>query len=360
MFNFFKTNFTKLVFTAMLLILVTSCASDNKLTSLSVTERLLSFPPGYYDSVVYIDNRLIGFAVNIDAPIEEQNSFAYEGDKEKTLFNPEIDPKCVRYSSFQVMSLLPDGRLGLLKECADNSGTTYLSTNRSIYAYDWQTKELKRLVAGELTHGFRPKFYTWNPDMTLGIQETNAGYQGTIYWITPDGISPMDIEIEDRGLTWNLKDFLDEKERTGFVRDPAWSPDGKTIAFFASTYGIREEPLPKYNVNYDLFFMSPSKLKPVSELMDIADADRIIWSPNNEYLLFRGCVGRPLTCGLWRYKINDKTLSLVKEGDFADYIWITNEKIIATKNIESPFNDNQIWEYSISELNGERQNQNHP
>lgn len=83
------------------------------MTSLKINERQLSFPPG-----------VIGFADNSDALKEEQISFAYEGDKDVTLFNPEDDPKCVNYSYFQVISLLPDGRLGLLKECDDDSAAT--------------------------------------------------------------------------------------------------------------------------------------------------------------------------------------------------------------------------------------------
>jgi Tol biopolymer transport system component len=163
-------------------------------------------------------------------------------------------------------------------------------------------------------------------------------------------MSPMDIEIEDRGLKWNLKDYLEGKERTGAARHPAWSPDGKTIAFFVTIYGIREDPSPKYNVNYDLFFMDSSTLKPVPELMDVADAGKIVWSPNNEYLLFRGCIGRRLTCGLWRYRISDKTLSLIEEGEsFADYIWITNNKVVAIKDTDIFSDGSEIWEYSISE-----------
>ena len=309
-----------------------------------MAERLLAFPPGYYDHIVYIDDHVIGFADNSDAPKEEQISFAYEGDKEATSFNPENDPNCKRYSYFQVVNILPDGRLALFKECKIDLGITAF---RSIFAYDWHTGELEQLVPDRLRL-FGPKFYTWNPDMTLGVQETGPGYPGTIYWINRDGLSPMDIVIEDRGLTWNLKDYIEGKERTGAARHPAWSPDGKTIAFFVTTYGILEEPKPKYNVNYDLYFMDPATLKPVQELMDVADAGKIVWSPNNEYLLFRGCVERRRTCGLWMYRISDKTLTLLKEGEFADYIWITNERIVVAKNIDLPYKDNQIWEYSIS------------
>lgn len=334
----------KIFLTLLALVFISSCAQE-KWTSSKITERLLLFPPGYFDHVLYLDGEIVGFSDNSDAPKEDQISFAYEADQEATPFNPEDDPNCKRYSYFQVVSLLPDGRLGLFKECKEDVG---VSAYRAIFAYDWHTGKLEQLVPDKLQL-FGPKFYTWNPEMTLGVQETSGSYRGTIYWIAPDGISPMDIEIEDRGLTWNLKDYLDGKERTGFVRHPAWSPDGKTIAFFVSTYGILEEPEPKFNVNYDLFFMDPHALNPKLELMNIADAGKIVWSPNNEFLLFRGCIGPNLTCGLWRYRINDKSLSLIKEGEFADYIWITNEKIVAAKNNDLPYRDNQIWEYTILE-----------
>jgi hypothetical protein len=336
---------TRIILITLLLAFATSCVPGNGSTSLQVKERVLSFPPAYYNHVVYINDRVIGFAQDSDAPKEQQISFAYEGDKDTTRFNPQDDPDCKRYSYFQVVSLLPDGRLGLFKECKVDLG---ISAFRTIVAYDWNTGELEQLVPGRFPL-FGPKFYTWNPDMTLGVQETGSGYPGTIYWIKRDGISPMDIQIEDRGLTWNLKDYYEGKKRTGGVRHPAWSLDGNAIAFFVTTYGILEEPEPKFNVNYDLFFMDPHALNPKLELMDIADAGKIVWSPNNEFLLFRGCIGQNLICGLWRYRIADKSLSLVKEGEFADYIWITNDRIVAAKFVDLSYKDSEIWEYFIIE-----------
>src|SRR4030095_4073095 len=109
-------NITKILFLTLAATLLISCGSNQSIT-LNVNERQLSFPSGYYNHIIYIDDRVIGFAQDTDAPKEKQISFAYEGDEEKTLFNPEDDPNCKRYTSFQVASLLPDGRLGLFKEC---------------------------------------------------------------------------------------------------------------------------------------------------------------------------------------------------------------------------------------------------
>ncbi|MBK9211162.1 MAG: hypothetical protein IPL71_23910 [Anaerolineales bacterium] len=152
----------KIVLVIFALTLVVSCMPNNQITSVTIAERLLLFPVGYYEHVVYINNHIVGFTSNT-LPLEKSISFAYEGEDSVTPFNPEDDPKCTTYSYFQVVSILPDGRLGLLKVCRDNSSSSgFLSTNRSIYAYNWQTGELERLVAGKLTQADRPKFYSWN------------------------------------------------------------------------------------------------------------------------------------------------------------------------------------------------------
>ena len=100
---------SKFVSLILMLAFVTSCVSK-QLIPLKVTERSLDFPPGYYNHLIYLDGRIIGFADESNAPKEKQISFAYEGDIERTIFLPEDDPKCKRFTSFKVVGLLPDGR----------------------------------------------------------------------------------------------------------------------------------------------------------------------------------------------------------------------------------------------------------
>jgi hypothetical protein len=261
----------------------------------------LSFPAAYYQSIVFVKDQLIAFTFSEATKPTERVSYAHENDTVLYPFNPQGIESCKDFIGYLMKGMLPDGRVGFLG-CGQNMGSTL-----GIFAYNWETGETEQLIKGPLTSGYLPKDFTWNPEMKVGIQEmVSGGAQGTIHWISSQGISPIDVDIEDDGLKWNLKDYYDGKERTGLVRFPAWSPDGKTIAFFASTYGIRKESELRPNIKYDLYFMDSSELKPIQILEGIVDAYRLKWSSDSKYLLFDGCAGPQRKCGLWLYSLENK------------------------------------------------------
>ncbi len=296
----------RLILVAPICFIFLSCSSK----PISINDRttidghLLSFPPAFYQNIVYLDNRLLGFTFGDARKAADRVSYAYQGDSALQLFDPLDAKDCPAFIGYSVKGLLPDGRIGFLG-CEPGS-------RWGIFALNWQTGEVERLVRS-LTGVYSAKDFTWNPEMTRGVQEMVDAAQGTIYWITPDGIAPMDVEIEDQGLKWNLKDYYEHNDSfepgIGYALAPAWSPDGKTIAFFASTYGMREVPRLRANIKFELYFMDPSELKPVQVLKDIANAVRIRWSPDSKYLLFSGCTGPKRKCGLWIYGLESKSLN---------------------------------------------------
>ncbi len=308
-----------------------------------IPKRLLSFPPAVYLSLAYVNDRLIAFT--FPKPHPPAIAFAYEGGQQLFPFEPMPDPTCTRYLRYYVMGhVLPDGRLGLLKDC----GGAAPGNVASVFAYDWQTQQLTRLVREDLSGGPYHEF-TGNPQVTRGVQEMGSGLQGTIFWIDANGPSPMDVEIEDQGLTWNLGDYYEGKRGgVGFAESPAWSPDGKTIAFFASPYGIRETPVDRLNVQSELYFMDPSTLRPVRMLQAIANARYVRWSPDSKRVAFFGCIGWQVECGAWLYDIDGKLLTLVDSGSyFNDITWIGNTKLAAIREDTVPTEANQVWEYAL-------------
>jgi hypothetical protein len=337
----------RFIILALACAILVSCSS-NDITIIDdspVDGELLAFPPAFYQNIVYMDGQLLGFTFGLAREAADRVSYAYEGDSALQLFDPLDAEDCPMFIGYAMKGLLPDGRIGFLGCGQGYSWTTF--------ALDWQTGEVEKLVKGPL-QGYSSKDFTWNPEMTRGVQEMVDAAQGTIYWITPDGIAPMDVEIEDQGLKWNLKDYYERNDSVepgiGFVLSPAWSPDGNTIAFFASTYGMREEPRLRGNIKFELYFMDPSELKPVQILRGITNAVRIRWSLDSKYLLFQGCAGVRRKCGLWIYSLADKTLTLVAEGSFEDYSWITGTKVVAIKRIAISYDANEVWEYSIEHL----------
>lgn len=338
---------TKAFLGCLLLIgLFAACAPKSipVINSKEVRSESLSFPAAYYENVIYMGNRLIAFAHDPSQSPPKRISYAYEHSSDPELFMPAADPACTRQTVYNIMGgVLPDGRLGLVKEC----WTGALTVTRSIIAYDWQTSSLEQMVNAPIDGRALPRTFTWNPDMTRGIQEMGNGLEGTIYWISSEGVSPMDIEIEDQGLKWNLKEYFQGNDQVGSAGSPAWSPDGNTIAFFASAYGIREKPLPQMNVRHELYLMKVPELKPIQTVPGIANAFRLRWSPDSRQLLFSGCMGLKLQCALWLYDLDTRSLVPLDKGDFQDFTWIDDHEVVAIKDISLPYDNNQIWKYSF-------------
>ena len=57
---------SKITFIALVIVFIVSCNPANNITKAQISEKLLSFPAGYYTDVVYLDNKVIGFIYDID------------------------------------------------------------------------------------------------------------------------------------------------------------------------------------------------------------------------------------------------------------------------------------------------------
>jgi hypothetical protein len=156
-----------------------------------------------YTSVLWPPNQ--GLLVEF---LDRSDTVAYlvPGDDKVHEIVPGNDPKCKTLTSYIMARVLPDGRLGLIEKCVGRwpDRAPGLDHERYLMAYDWSTGRIEQIVAGPLAHFNLSSEYTWNPDMTRGVQALNGLY-ATLYWITPAGWEPMNITIGGRWARISLR-----------------------------------------------------------------------------------------------------------------------------------------------------------
>lgn len=310
-----------------------------------------TYPSGTYWHLVWLlDGRLM-----ITFEKDHEEFFVFAGEEKITPFDFPIDPLC-RAEIHALFSLLPDGRLGMIQTCFDRWQDDSSRVNKDasyILAYDLETGELEKLVAEESPNSWLSSWFSWNPEMTRGVQQT-AGLYGTLHWISPEGISPMEVTLSDGETEWTLSDNLisEHNETMGIASDPAWSPDGETIAFFGSLdavgWGGGRQRLVS---EYVLYFMDAE----TNQLSEIELGERIYnpylmyWSPNGEWLVFSAhldSVYEP--SNILFFSMKEKKLIRLKEISIEQLAWSPDGNEIAAIvcpefNLEG--NENKICEY---------------
>jgi hypothetical protein len=223
-------------------------------------------------------------------------------------------------------------------------------------AYDFESGEIEQIVTGKLPSRTISKDFSWHPDMTRGVQEIYDILNGVLYWITPFGSEPISLTLSDGKRSWSLDesfpDFSEDSSAMGIAAIPAWSPDGKTIAFWASFDAIGREGFARADGEYNLIFLDPDSLAYTIVLDRVCHPEDLEWSPNSEWLAFLGETARPRRRGLWLFSLRDKKLVLISEGVFRDnLVWSPDGRTIAgILCYDNLCEDQEIWEYDVSEL----------
>ncbi|MBL8098509.1 MAG: PD40 domain-containing protein [Anaerolineales bacterium] len=133
---------------------------------------------------------------------------------------------------------------------------------------------------------------------------------------------------------------------------PAWSPDGKTIAFFVTLDSIGRRGFSRAEGEYKIFFMDPNEQKPYPVIGGINPSSLLVWSPDSKWLAFIGEYGIFKTQGLWLYSVDEDKIFFVDGGDFDEIAWSPNGKTIAAtlcdpNNTEVLCEEYEIWEYDV-------------
>ena len=253
-------------------------------------------------------------------------------------------------------SLLPDGRLGLINGCVSRGDPPGLK-RQYIVAYNFQTEETNLLVKEPLPN-YLSNGFTWNPEMTKGLQQIYGGLEGTVYWMSREGVAPVDFAISDGRRSFSpANDFphFSGNDEQGIVFSPAWAPDGKTIAFFVTLDAIGRSGFSRSDGEYKVFFMDPIEQKPYPVVGKIYDPFRLIWSLDSKWLAFIGDYGLIRRHGIWLYSIEAEKIYPIASGDFSRIAWSPDSTKIAATVCEPDHPNSlcdryEIWEYDVSAI----------
>lgn len=321
-----KKNLTPTLFLVLILCL-TQLYCNTQVNFNDFVPKKMNFPTQNIDYRLYVIRLKNGEILALSERGGEGNwAYAKEGDEKFTEVSFPLEPKARCWQTkYAIYESMPDGRIMVWKNCSSRSGGgTPSTTITSLLTYNIEDKHLIEIISS-LPSGASSA--SWNPEMTKAIAYyQNSFSSATLYWVLEDGHEPADIEIGNVEHSWNLKDdfpdFAGAKTgATGNTGRASWSPDGNSIAFFASPDAIGVTGWSRFHVEYSLYIMSPESLDahPVHE--NIYSPFLLQWSPNSKYIAFIGQSGLGKQDGVWLYSLDTDTLTLISKGDFSSLAW---------------------------------------
>ena len=342
----------------ILLILLASAISNscNNWTTAKakISTTQLSYPDANYASLVRANGELIAFVANWGTKIQLQ--YAMQGDQAlRHLQLPEDNLRCLSQTDtdYYMYTSFPDGRLQLWEDCRGGTKNQPGKTITNLLAYDWQTGGIEE-IASLLPLGSSDS--TWNPDMTHGVVYLDSKFASrTLYWVWKDGFGPLDVVVGEQNHSWNLEndfpDFAGANEgTTGNVGRVAWSPNGHSIALFASPDAIGKTGSSRFYVEYKLYIMNAEGKNPIAVLDQVYFPFLLKWSPDSKFIAFIGRQGYFKEEGIWLYSIERKSAIEVAKGKFKDILWSIDGKNITAIQCEDDLNCSNIEDLDIGTI----------
>lgn len=340
-------------------------AACTPLQKSGIPAQQLSVPPGNYRirTILRFPDGEIWLPVGEELSYESQMARYYSVQEEQIIDIPlPADPRCER-TKYTAPTALPDGKLGFSMICGSYWSDRPIGQDDALFimAYDRETGIFEQIVEEPLS--LEASSSSWNPDMTRGVLGIGT-LLGTIAWVTPIGMEPMRVTIGTGKQSWSLAESLvviddyslgnDRTTEVGIARNPAWSPDGRFIAFWASTNVIGRDGMARARGTYSLYLLDPDTLHLQQILENVQNMTILVWSPNSQWLAFTGDIGSAKN-GLWLISADGNRLQFVDKGAGFDFYstfngwnWLNNEEIIATRCLDSNCDQTEVIEYDAS------------
>lgn len=255
----------------------------------------------------------------------------------------------VYYSGFE---RLADGHLGILGYCTKVGPQ---QAARYLLAHDEAQLTTSLLIPSPLPIDDSLSV-AWNPSTTRALVSFGTIYAG-MYWIDLSGTAQaVTGTIEADGKSFSLETAYvgfnrDGVLNTGNATAPAWSADGSTIAFFASTDSVNRQGASRIRGSWLLCLIDAHSLEPKVVLKNVYRIGKPRWSSDGRFIAFNGQIGSNGSEGLWVYSIANSETKLVTEGAFSDFIWSADDKMIyGIRYVGEDAQEREVWQYDLGDV----------
>ena len=255
--------------------------------SSSISPQPLAVPNGEFESVTWFDENHIAFVYRPDElmPNDMNEDFrigifeiSTNTVKDLTSLHSTLD--CYRKQGrISNLSRLPNGSLGFIFHCASSGDGLYLLNLES-----------NEIVKQQTYLGFTAQSFSFSPDMSQIIQENGNG----------GGLSEELLLVSSDGT---MNELLPDFQR---ARSPAWTSDGKTIAFAGTQNNPNYSEITTlqdieslFLYPWDIYLMNADGSNPRILLPLVGTIYGLKWSPTNENLLLFGGNSFDNVPGVW-------------------------------------------------------------
>jgi len=315
----------KFLFFIPFLIMLIGCSPKDYQDNSDTTSQQLPAPKGEFESVTWFDENHLAFIYRPDelSANDMDQDFRIGIFEISTGFTKDVTVSPLtsechsKRSGISNISRLPNGSLGFIFHCGSGEYTLCLLDPDS-----------NRIVKLQTYLGFIAKSFSFSPDMSQLVQENGSG----------GGLSEKLLLVSSDKT---IKELLPEFQR---ARSPAWSSDGKTIAFA----GTKENPINTdtntwqdieslFLYPWDIFLMDADEHNPRILLPRVGTIYGLKWSPTNKNLLLFGGNSFDDVDGIWLLDIADMSIKRIWANN-TDFDWSPDgSKVVLLENETGPW-----------------------
>ncbi len=229
-------------------------------------------------------------------------------------------PGCATH--YRQPAALDSRRFAVLKICDTDSSSTV-----AIVSKDSITGQETGLVPPETD--FSTTEFSWSATRKLGMVD-NGGPTPCpqLEWADETGLHPVDITVKETHSTWHLNGGTGACPGSTRAGTAGWSPDGNTLAAFASAIPANNAPLLPGDP-WSLYFVDANSKTAAAKLDGIVYPGGSAWSKDGRLFAFSAASYRGAGPGVWIFDRRTATVSLIFKGDLGSLSWSPDGKRLA-------------------------------